>query len=313
MKTCPADRGHHRAAAVIVPRRVDTRTDSPEVMPSRTASRGCTSTNGPSSGSESRPAGLGPTGTARNRAVVRWIGCRHRRPAAPRCSTAWTSGRDVGWLNDEANSRSASPEHTPLVADPVVGDRGVVGWAVLGTPGRNSANTSSGWSRTAPVTRAGKRDRRSRRGPSTRLTAGVIAFCRRTDPALEVESSSGLLGPLRHRQHHVGDRCGLDITMSHTTSRSRASRRDVTWVALGALTHEDGFERPASPRGRRRCRARRGTRTPTGRGRAGSVGSNPQTARHVARGRRGRRCGGSRAAGRPSARARDRPGRCPGR
>ena len=35
--------------------------------------------------------------------------------------------------------------------------------------------------------------------------------------------------------------------------------------------------RPASPRGRRRCRARRAARTPTGRGRAATSGSTPQT------------------------------------
>ena len=64
-----------RAGAVIVPRRVDTRTDSPDAMPSRPASSGCTSTNGPSSGSARTRRVWAPDWyCASTRPVVRWTG-----------------------------------------------------------------------------------------------------------------------------------------------------------------------------------------------------------------------------------------------
>ena len=102
----------------------------------------------------------------------------------------------------------ARPEDAVLGADPVVGDAGVVGAATGGGPAELGED----------LLRVGAE--RHRRAdplgqPGDHLEVGAHAG-RRLDralaqdhPALEVGHGAGLLGPLGHRQHHVGQRGGL--------------------------------------------------------------------------------------------------------
>jgi hypothetical protein len=109
-------------------------TGSPSTTPIRSASIGCSSTNGPSSGSSlsADPAGLGAGLVLREHPAGRQVQrvLASAGSAGPRCSTATNRARPSGVANRSANSRGvpgwsavrARPEDALLLADPVVGD-----------------------------------------------------------------------------------------------------------------------------------------------------------------------------------------------
>ena len=96
-----------RAGALSSPRRVVTSTGSPSCAPMRSASIGCSSTNGPSSGSSRTRRVWAPDWYwPSTRPVVRCSGkSASTGSAGPRCSTATNRARPSGWANRSANSR----------------------------------------------------------------------------------------------------------------------------------------------------------------------------------------------------------------
>ncbi len=97
-----------RAGADIAPRRVLTRTESPARTPSREATIGCSSTNGPSSPSSRIRRVWAPDWyCASTRPVVRCKGYSpHGCSAGPRWLTAWNRARPSGVANRSRNIRS---------------------------------------------------------------------------------------------------------------------------------------------------------------------------------------------------------------
>ena len=82
----------------------------------------------------------------------------------------------------------------------------------------------------------------------------------------------GLLGPLRHRQHDVGQRRGL---RHHDVAHDQQVERLEPLGDVGGVGRADddvGAEDQQRRRARRACRARRAARTPTARGRAATSG-----------------------------------------
>ena len=210
-----------RAGALSSPRRVVTTTGSPSWAPIRSASSGCSSTNGPSSGSSRTRRVWAPDWyCASTRPVVRWtrvVGV-HGGSAGPRCSTATQPGPAVG----VREAVGEQPRRARVVrrrgtarrrrARPGSG-RSRCRRSRRGPPAEarpSSAKTVLRVGREArPGSRGARRARRAPRGRCGRPRGGVDRPLAQDHPALEVGHRAGLLGPLGHRQHDVGERGGL--------------------------------------------------------------------------------------------------------
>ena len=184
---------------------------------------------------------------ASTRPVVRCTGKSAQGcSAAPRWSTTWNRARRRGWRRSRGTS-AACPgacraaghgQNTPsLLADPLVGDAGVVGPAAGRGPAQLVEDLLRVGRRTAPASRSAL----GQPGEHVEVAADpggrVDRPLPQDHPALEVGHGAGLLGPLGDRQHDVGERGGLrqhDVGDHEQVERAPSRRR--TWVALGAET-----------------------------------------------------------------------------